>query len=319
MNRLLIFLSLIFYFQIVSAQQLPLFTQYRSNHGAINPASINGDYFIYENNLSFGASYRNQWTGIDAAPNTQHLYGEFLFTERGSFNFLTGGYLINDRTGPTGFTGLYGRFAGVLAGNDPQYAGLSFGLNLGLVQYKVDGTQIRLREQNDVLGNQSYSQWFPDAGLGVFGYTTLETGILEDDLIYGGISIPQVIGLDLSFGTENGEFSTQRIQHIYAHGGLYHFISDESFLEFSTWFRYAPNAPVNADFNVRYQLAGNFWGGLGFSTASNVHLEAGFILGGNLGFSNTVKFGYGFDYSVSNFGPTVGSTHELNIGVSLNR
>ena len=319
MNRLLIFLSLIMYVQIVSAQQLPLFTQYRSNQGAINPASISGDYLVYENNMSFGASYRRQWTGIDASPITQNIYAEYLNNERGAFNFLTGGYLINDNTGPTGFTGVYGRFAGVLTGGDPQMAGLSFGLNIGMVQYKVDGTKIKLRDQSDVLGNQSYSQWYPDAGVGVYAYTHLNSGLFEDDYIYGGISVPQVIGLDLTFESDNGEFNTKRVQHVYAQGGLYHFLSEDSFLEFSTWLKYAPNVPANMDFNIRYQMAGNFWGGLGISTSRNTHIEAGFILGGNLGFSNTVKVGYGFDYSISDFGPSVGSTHELNIGVSLNR
>lgn len=318
MNRLLYILLPLLICQIAEAQQLPLFTQYRSNQGAINPASINGDYFINENNLSFGASYRRQWTGIDASPVTQNISGEYFQAQKGGFNYLTGGYLINDKIGPTGFTGIYGRFAGVITG-DPEYSGISLGLNLGLVQYKVDGREIQLREQGDIIGNQSYSQWYPDAGLGVFAYTTLDFGMLEDDYIYGGISIPQVIGLDLTFGSDDGEFHTKRVQHIYAQGGWYHILSDDSFLEFSSWVKYAPNAPINLDFNLRYQMAGNFWGGLGISSARNIHIEAGFILGGNLGFSNTVKVGYGFDYSVSDFGPSVGSTHELNLGVSLNR
>jgi len=302
--------------QTVSAQQLPLFTQYRSSQGLLNPASINGDYFAYENNLSFGASYRNQWTGIDNNPTTQMIQGEYFSAGRGDLNYVAGGYLMNDQTGPTGFTGIYGRFATVISDN-PRFGGISIGLNLGVNQYRVDGTQIRLKDEGDLIGQQNYTQWFPDAGLGVFAYTTLEGGLLDDDILFGGLSVPQVIGLDLAFQTEEGTFHTRRVQHIYLNGGLYHFINDDSFLEFSTWMKYVPNAPFNFDANVRYQMAGNFWGGLGGSSAGNVHIEAGFILGGNLGFSNTVKIGYGYDYSISSFGPYVGPTHELNLAVSL--
>lgn len=316
MNRFLCLPVMLLFSLTVSAQQLPLFTQYRSNQGLINPAAINGDYFAYENNMSFGASYRNQWTGIDNNPTTQTLHGDYFATDRGGFNYVAGGYLVNDQTGPTGFTGVYGRFASVFS-PDPTYGGISVGLNLGLVQYKIDGTQLRFHDVGDVVGTQNHSQWFPDAGLGVFAYTMLEGGMFDDDYVFGGISIPQVMGLDLGFEDENGTFYTKRVQHIYLNAGMYHFIDDDSFLELSTWMKYVPNAPFNFDVNVRYQMAGNFWGGLGGSSAGNVHVEAGFILGGNLGFTNTVKIGYGYDYSISSFGPFVGPTHELNLSVSL--
>jgi len=63
------------------AQQLPLFTQYRENIGIINPAAFNQDFLIYENNLSFGASYRRQWVGLESGPQTQTIRGEYLFSE----------------------------------------------------------------------------------------------------------------------------------------------------------------------------------------------------------------------------------------------
>jgi len=49
---------------ITQAQQLPIFTQYRENHGYINPASISSDYMTYYHNLYFGAPYRLQWAGF---------------------------------------------------------------------------------------------------------------------------------------------------------------------------------------------------------------------------------------------------------------
>ncbi len=318
MNRLFIVLLAVIIPNITFSQQLPLFTQYRHNQGIINPASINADFFTFEQNISFGASYRLQWNALTAAPKTQTLHGEYFQNSRGGVNLLAGGYLINDQTGPTGFTGIYGRIGGVIT-SDPDFSGLSFGLNVGAVQYRVNTEDLRLRDEGDIIVSENQNQIYPDVGIGAFAYTTLEGGMLDDAIIFGGLSVPQVIGLDLEFENENGTFKTQRIQHIYAQAGMYHFFRNESFLEISTWLKYAPNVPVNADFNLRYQMQSNFWTGAGMSTAGNLHFEAGFILGGNVGFDNTLRIGYGYDYSISSFGPYVGNTHEINLAFSLQR
>ena len=80
-----------------------------------------------------------------------------------------GGFLVNDQTGPTGFTGAYGRIAGIVT-DDPTYGGLSIGLSAGMVQYRVKSSDIILRDANDQLGTVDQNQLFPDVGLGVFFY-----------------------------------------------------------------------------------------------------------------------------------------------------
>jgi hypothetical protein len=40
-------------------------------------------------------------------------------------------------------------------------------------------------------------------------------------------------------------------------------------------------------------------------------------MGENLGFDNTVRIGYGYDYTFSTFGPSTGGSHEINISYSL--
>ncbi|MEM1121843.1 MAG: type IX secretion system membrane protein PorP/SprF, partial [Bacteroidota bacterium] len=147
-------------------QQLPLFSQYQDNYIAINPAMVSRDYLINEDNLSFGASHRNQWTDFENSPQTQLIRGEYLY-DNGSFGLLTGGYLINDQTGPTGLTGLYGRVGGVLAG-DPYYGGIALGLSLGIVQYRVDTRELNLRDQNDIVAADNQQQLFPDVGFGLY-------------------------------------------------------------------------------------------------------------------------------------------------------
>lgn len=319
MYRLHLFLLLVFLTSGLSAQQLSLFTQYRENIGIINPAALNGQYFVSDHNLSFGLSYRSQWTELTTTPRTQTIHGEYFADEiGGSVGLIIGGHLINDQTGPTGFTGASLRLGGVVSGN-PTYSGLAIGLTAGAVQYRVNTSEINFRDPNDVVGMNDQSSIFPDVGVGIYYYKYIETGFLRDDYIFGGVSVPQVIGLDLAFKDANGEFFTKRVQHFYAHVGMYKFLRGDSFLEPSAWVKYTPGAPINVDVNLRYQMESSLWIGTGLSTAGNMHVEAGFMLGNNVGFDNTLKLGYSFDYSFSSFGPSVGSTHELNVAFSLDR
>jgi type IX secretion system PorP/SprF family membrane protein len=300
----------------LKAQQLPLFTQYQENIGILNPAAVNSNYILYENNVSFGLSYRRQWVGIETAPTTQTLHGEYLFAESGSFGWIAGGYVLNDKTGPTSFTGAYGRFAGIIT-DDPYFGGLSFGLSFGAVQYRVNVSEIRLTQPEDILTAEDQSRVYPDFGLGAYFYRQIEGGFLDDDHVYVGVSVPQIFALNLEFKDDTGAFSTQRVQHYYAMAGLYHYLRNDSHFEPSIWVKYTPDAPVNVDFYLRYQMVSNFWIGTGASTSGNYHFEAGYIIGDNVGWDSKLRIGYGFDYSFTSFGPDAGTAHEINLSYSF--
>lgn len=315
MDRLQLMLSsiLLMAFLNVNAQQLPLFTQYREYQTILNPASVGSSYLALDQNLTFGASYRNQWTGLKNGPTTATLRGEYLYENTG-FSLLSGGYILHDQTGPTGNTGVYGRVGGVIS-PDPYYGGISVGLTAGMVQYRVNGNEIILREEGDIFDGESQSKFSPDLGFGIYAYKYLRKG----DYVYGGISMPQLLGLDLAFKSDNGEYKTQRIQHMYAMAGYMLRFKDGSLVEPSVWAKYVKGANANIDFNFRYQMQTSFWIGIGGSTAKAIHAEAGVLLGDNAGLDNTIRIGYGFDYNFSSFGPFAGSTHEINISYSLDR
>jgi type IX secretion system PorP/SprF family membrane protein len=316
MKRFIPFLVLQFVFLSLQAQQLPLFTQYRENTGVINPAAVPYSYMLYEHNISAGVSYRAQWTGLASAPRTQTLRGEYMSVDYEPVNILAGGALMNDQTGPTGFTGLYGRIAGIVSG-DPYYGGISVGLSFGAVQYRVRVPDLILRDAGDIEATDNRQQIFPDVGAGVYAYQRILDGPFEDDIVYGGVSVPQALGLDLEFQDENGGFNTQRVQHFYGHIGFYKFLYDDSFLEPSVWVKYAPDAPVNVDVNLRYQMAFNVWVGAGYSTAGTVNLETGLAVGDGSGYGGNFRIGYGFGHSFTSFGPFVGTTHEINLAYSI--
>lgn len=317
MNRLLKLLTallLLSSVHLLNAQQLPIFTQYRENATIINPAAVSLDYLAFEKNVSFGASYRNQWIGIENAPKTATLRGDFMYAENGVFNFTAGGHVIYDQTGPTGFTGIYGRFGGVIT-DDPYYGGIGLAIGGGMVQYRVDTDAIRLRDREELLTLSNQSLWKPDVSVGVFAYKRLDNR--RSDIIYGGISAPQLLGFDLSFKDAQGDFSQKRIYHGFANIGFIKFFRNEGFLEPSLYAKYAPNAPINVDLNLRYQIKDSFWIGAGGSSGGTVHLETGVLIGENLGFDNNLKIGYGFDYSFTKFGPDAGTTHEIHVSYAF--
>lgn len=332
---------LIFYFILIAnttqAQQLPLFTQYRSNWGLINPASLNPDFIRFGNRSSIGISHRTQWTDQPNAPRTQNLHGEHIFDEN-KVGLLAGGYLLNDQTGPTGFTGIYGRIAGLVTDYDPFDGAFVVGLNFGLVQYRIKTAEGRLINPNDPnILNCDCRKLFPDVGLGLFFHKKFRRGWLKNDNLYAGFSVPQLLGLNLNFLPNNGDFQLQRVQHLYFLAGLYKFINDQTLLEPSVWFKYVPNAPLHANLNLRtlFEISENYQAlslGLGFSLnqiatlalptdtaglnlkSSALQLEFGYLFGVDY----TFTIGYGFEYSFSTYGPFYGDTHEINLSIGFN-
>lgn len=296
------------------AQQLSLFTQYRENATIINPAALESDFLTNGYNITFGANYRRQWAGQENTPETQSVRMSYIKADSRSVALTAGGYLLNDQTGPTGYTGIYGRLGTVIS-QDPESGGISVGLSAGYVGYRVNSSELRLQTEGDPLAGVDQGQSHPDIGLGLFAYRYAN----DYNMFYGGISIPQLLGFDLTFQNDDGQFDVTRLRHYYGMAGWYWFTGQDSFLEVSSWVKYVEGAPLNADISVRYQLPSAPYMGMGISTAGNFHFEAGINVGQSYDAETNFRVGYGFDYSFSSFGPSVGGTHELQLAVSLFR
>ncbi len=319
MNRLRLFSVALFIIATLSlsAQQLPLFTQYREFNPAVNPAAISSDYMAFGQNGVVGASYRVQWREINSSPRTAFFRGDYLSDQNRGINMLVGGHIIHDQTGPISLTGAYGRIGGVIA-DDPSYGGISIGISAGAVQYRLNANELRLRDQDDVVATQNLSQIYPDVGFGLFAYKRIARRSSEDDFIYGGVSVPQVFGFNWNLVDEAGnEFLTQRVQHVYAQLGFIHYFWNDSFIEPSIWVKYVPNAPLNIDANLRYQFVNGLWVGAGGSSAKTSHVEAGIRLGDVEGYGNVLKIGYGYGYSFTSFGPFANGSHEINVSFNF--
>ena len=218
MNRLFIAAFALFLLcsTAVTAQQLPIFTQYREHSGFINPASINSDYFLSRGayNVSLGTSYRRHWVRREQAPQTILVRGEHLMVPKyGGVGLLYGGNVVHDQTGPISFSGIYGRLGGMLrTGGYYSNDGFNLALSFGVVQYRMKATEVKLIDPNDPLGMQDQVRVIPDVGAGIFYHKELG----NEDIIYGGISVPQLFALDLTSRNADDEFSVTRVRHYYA-------------------------------------------------------------------------------------------------------
>lgn len=293
------------------AQQTPLFTQYRENYSIINPAALSYSYLIAEQNLDFGVSLRTQWTNLDDNPRTQTAAGNFLFVNRG-VSISSGGFIIRDRTGPTSFSGAYGKIGGVLS-DDPYWGGIAVGISIGVQQFRIDASELILRQEGDFLGQQDQSKIAPDVGFGFYYYKRFEQGWVKDDLVYAGLSVPQVLGLNIAFDEGGSDFNIRRQQHINLIAGYYKFLSDDKFIEPSVWLRYVAGAPISLDVNFRYHVNSSIYFGFGGSIARTFHFETGFVIG------QQFRIGYGFDFPFNTIGPVGRSTHEINLNFALER
>ncbi len=297
----------------VFAQQLPMFSIYRDQWNVLNPAFLSNNYLINERNMSLGATYRRQWRGIEDGPETQVFNWEYVQEEH---PITTGAFIVNDRAGVFGQTGVYGQFAYRMEMGRRTKQSLSVGLHAGLVQYRAKLSDIEWREPEDQISADDHLL-YPDFGFGFFFH--------DDDKYYVGASVPQVFGMTTAFKTPEGKFPILRAPHFYAVAGGYipvsWFYSDNSFLEPSVWLRAAPHVPLSLDANVRYQISERFWAGLGGGmyagkpVAAALHLEAGSIVDGEIinRPGSQLKIGFGFDVPLGVYRSAFGGSAEVHV------
>lgn len=320
--KILKLLSVFLLFQgLLSAQQLPLFTQYRENFPLINPAIVNADLMAisYVPDSKAAISYRAQWTKLKDSPRTFTAQYEHVLPKD---NMALGATFFSDITGPTRITGGYLRYAYQAYLNDATV--VSGGLSVGFMQFRYRGDLGIFRDPGDVTGFTINTKTLSDVNLGIF----INSELQNYDVFYGGISAPQLASINIDSKEGNDKFFVYKTTHFYGLLGYYKFLGDgfgnldgNLFLEPSMWVKYVPNAPVQVDLNLRFQMADVFWVGAGASVSfldkfrrDNLHFEAGIVVSDRAGWNDrSMKIGVGYDSSITPYGPYLGGAYELNV------
>jgi type IX secretion system PorP/SprF family membrane protein len=273
----------------LKAQQTPLYTQYMFNPVLYNPAVAGVESFF-----QIRSNHRFQWVGMTDPPLTNALS---FFGPHPTMPMGYGGYIYNDVTGPTSRTSITGVYAYNI--ELPMDMRLSMGVSLGFMQYKVDGTQITLKDPSDeALMNSVYTSYAPDANIGAYLYH-------EDFFV--GFSTAQLINTKLNFydaGTGLNKLKT----HFFLTGGYKYDINEDFTLEPSAMLKGTAPKAIQFDIHTRVIWQDMVWGGLSYRTGDAISVLIGYS------YEEKIYFGYSYDITLSDLRKHNTGTHEIMFG-----
>lgn len=279
----------------VIAQQTPSYTQFVLHDYLINPAVV-GTRDYYDAKMT----NRLQWTGIEEAPRTSVLSAQGPLKNR---KMGLGGYFISDRAGHIKQQGMYFTYSYIVKMEGVK---LSFGMSAGIQSYGVDGTKLNLNETGDqVLSNGLQTSWVPDGSFGILFF---------NDRLRAGFSINQLYGTKLNFFESGNEGTSSLTQHFNVHGS-YLIGNKENQFTFLPYFlmKYVGPSPAQFDLGAQVIYQNSIWIGGAYRTDEAFSILFGFIVRDNL------TFGYSYDVITSDISIRAKQTHELVLGIKLQR
>jgi type IX secretion system PorP/SprF family membrane protein len=280
-------LVILFLFALLSsakAQQDPMFTQYMHNPMSINPA-----YAGSRETVNAVMMNRQQWVGIEGAPNTMTLSVNSPFMDE---KVGIGLSLIYDRIEPTRQLGVYTDYAYHLKVTDK--VKFAFGLKGGFNMYDVNTLKLKGSQyENDPTVERMY---LPNFGIGSYLYS---------DRFYLGLSVPKMLQNSLS-DNEN-TLMNKEVRHYFFTGGYVFDIAENVRFKPSFIFRMVSGAPLSSEISGAVLLHDRLWLGTMYR-----HRDA---LGGMVKFDITSQLGMGYSYdsSLSRLGNYNKGTHEVYV------
>jgi len=248
-TKILIIICLFLISVTISAQQAPISTIFVENPFVFNPAIAGTD-----NGFRMRLNSRMQWMGFGDGPitNTLSVHGPHQVRPMGY-----GGNLSVDNTGPISTIKASGTYAhNIFITSDVR---ASFGLNLGFIQFRADGTLFELPDPNVIDASVQHSvmsNFKPDAGAGVYVY--------HFDWFFG-LSAQQLFGSNLTL-SDNPEKATNQANnlktHFYGYGGYRFYFINKMVIEPSVLVRKIAVLPMQMDVIARVIYDKQFWGGI---------------------------------------------------------
>lgn len=286
--RKLLFICILFNLTHISAQNLYRFSQFDNVRSLYNPAAMGS-----EASLAFDLIYRNQWAGLEGAPQTAGFTGSYDIHS----GMAVGLNFYNDRIGLNQTNSFMLNYCYRLELDDYRY--LAFGLGLGADNVSWNLTEASLTQSGDNAFGQSFSVFKLNASFGLF-YRT--------ERFHIGLSIPQLFQNTLS-GTETG-FRPPR-WHYFINAGYRVTLSERFTLNPVGLVKLTINAPVQADLILRGVFSEKVGISLGYRSESSL------IAGVDFTFFQRLRIGYAFNYDLGKLARSKGMSHEVTLGLGL--
>ncbi|NQX81641.1 MAG: type IX secretion system membrane protein PorP/SprF [Flavobacteriaceae bacterium] len=266
----------------IVAQQEAQYTQYMYNTMIVNPA-----YTGTNGHTRINAIYRNQWVGLEGAPETQ----TFSISSPLGKNTGLGLSGINDIIGPSRETTLFGNFAYKLILNRKNLT-LSLGLKLGIGFLNIDYDELNIYNTNDSFFQGKTKQTSPKIGIGTYLYS---------DKWYIGLSAPSMI--NQKYFSDN----TRRIEtsKFYLHliGGYVFDINEKIKLKPTTLIKYIKGTPLSIDVSVNTMIGKTFVLGLSYRLNNSISLLS------SIKITNSMTMGYAYDLTSTSLNNS--GSHEI--------
>jgi len=310
---------------MVCAQQKPQYTQYVFNSLLFNPA-LSG----IENYTDVKAGYRNQWTGLQGAPQTSYLSlsaplgSDFLYGDAtempasGGDDPMSRQYsqyyqaaaphhgigftLVSDKAGPitaTNIDATYAYHIGITS-----KLNLSLGVAAGVSRTNLNTSELSLENAFDpAVDNASNAQWNPDLGVGIWAYSS-------DYFV--GISAQQVLPQKLYFSTNIAYDQSKTTPHYYFTAGYKLFMSDDVALLPSFLIIGVKPVPVSYAINMKVSFKDVLWIGGSYRKDDSFGVLAGFNI------SSLINVGYSYDITTSALNTVSYGSHEIVLSLLLN-
>ncbi|PLX12242.1 MAG: hypothetical protein C0594_02665 [Marinilabiliales bacterium] len=292
MKKLVFSIAFLFIVTGLFAQQQPLYSQYLLNGFLLNPAMAGSESYI-----PIRITARDQWEGIKGAPRTLAVSGH---TQLAGQKMGVGGYIYTDAFGPISRTGLMASYAYHLMLHKID-SKLAFGLSVSAFQYKVDQSNLILKDDigmDNALSGGVETSFAPDACFGAYLYRPN---------YFVGIAATQLIEYDLGLNDNN---VNSMVRHYYFSGGYKFKLNDKFDIEPSLLVKTTEETPAQVDINVKTYFMENYWLAISYRTSKAMVAVLGIKY-------DMFYLGYAFDWTFGKISEYSTGSHEIVLGVNL--
>ncbi|MFN3404154.1 MAG: type IX secretion system membrane protein PorP/SprF [Cytophagaceae bacterium] len=286
-HTVLLFLMLLSTGIHVSAQHLPLFSQYMFNPVVINPA-----YAGSQESLSLSSYCRKQWTNVEGAPSTLTLSAHSPLKNR---KVALGLILTNDQFGVNNQNIINAIYAYRIRLSEKSV--LSFGLQANAGRFTSDFSSLDTRDPNDPTFSQSIrSAYLLNFGAGIY---------YNRPKFFAGFSMPYILNNGITSDMSNTVTGINR--HYFFSTGVVIDISDDLKYKPFLLFRASNNMDSQIDLNNMILFRDVLWLGVSYRSFSSINYIARVLI------NDQLTIGYGYDQMIGKLRPGIGGSHEFLI------
>lgn len=286
---LVLFVSVFFMAPSAQAQQDSQYTQYM-----YNTISVNTAYAGSRGSLSLMGVYRNQWVGLDGAPETLNFSAHSPIGVKGVGLGLG---FTSDKLGPTSESILTADFSYTI--HLAEELKLSFGLKGGMSIWDLDPNKLNIYDPNDYnLRQENHSS--PIIGAGFY---------LHSEQWYVGLSTPNF--LETEFYDDVQVSTAIEKKHLYLIGGYVFTVNPNLKLKPAVLAKAVTGAPLALDVSANALIYDKLTFGLAYRFDAAVSALAGFQI------SDTILVGYAYDYDTIELGNYNNGSHEIFLRFEL--